>query len=190
MVAAVYFFVPSRSIRFVNRACSFCDCCQRPPAKSTSMRTTSCSPALITVNGIPFGNVIRTGGSIRKFFRVCISGCIVRSIRLDSILQKFFCPFQVLRGINSNSFHFTDTYLYFVSVLQPAKLLQRFDQFQRRLWKHGNLFQHLCTISIQSDVLVVGMSLQPVLFLGIPLIRNDRTAKIKCIPVLVDYHFR
>lgn len=106
------FFVPSRSIRFVNRACSFCDCCQRPPAKSTSMRTTSCSPALITVNGIPFGNVIRTGGSIRKFFRVCISGCIVRSIRLDSILQKFFCPFQVLWGINSNSFHFTDTDLY------------------------------------------------------------------------------
>lgn len=83
-----YFFVPSRSIRFVNRACSFCDCCQRPPAKSTSMRTTSCSPALIIVNGIPFGNVIRTGGSIRKFFRVCISGCIVRSIRLDSILQN------------------------------------------------------------------------------------------------------
>ena len=116
---AVYFFVPSRSIRFANRACSFCDCCQRPPAKSTSMRTTSCSPALITVNGIPFGNVIRTGGSIRKFFRVCISGCIVRSIRLDSILQKFFCPFQVLWGINSNSFHFTDTDLYFVSV-SPA----------------------------------------------------------------------
>ena len=65
---------------------------ERAPAKSTSMRTTSCSPALITVNGIPFGNVIRTGGSIRKFFRVCISGCILRSIRLDSILQKFFCP--------------------------------------------------------------------------------------------------
>lgn len=56
--------------------------------------------------------------------------------------------------------------------------------------QHGEPLQHLCTISIQSDVLVVGMSLQPVLFLGIPLIRNDRTAKIKCIPVLVDYHFR
>ena len=78
--AAVYFFVPSRSIRLVNNACNFCDCCQRPPPKSISMRTTSCSPALITVNGIPLGNVVRTGGRIRKSFRVCISGCILRFI--------------------------------------------------------------------------------------------------------------
>ena len=80
MVAAVYFCVPSRSIRFVNSACNFCDCCQRPPAKRISIRTTSCSPALTTVNGTPFGKIVRTGGRIWKFFRACISGCIVRSI--------------------------------------------------------------------------------------------------------------
>ena len=80
MVAAVYFCVPSRSIRFVNSACNFCDCCQRPPAKRISIRTTSCSPALTTVNGTPFGKVVRTGERIWKFFRACISGCIVRSI--------------------------------------------------------------------------------------------------------------
>lgn len=87
MVAAVYFCtftqhpVRKQSLQFLRLL-------PASPGKSTSMRTTSCSPALITVNGIPFGNVIRTGGSIRKFFRVCISGCIVRSIRLDSILQN------------------------------------------------------------------------------------------------------
>lgn len=52
------------------------------------------------------------GRKYTKIFRVCISGCIVRSIRLDSILQKIFCPFQVLWSIDSNSFHLTDTDLY------------------------------------------------------------------------------
>lgn len=34
----------------------------------------------------------------------------IHKIRFYS--SKFFCPFQVLWGINSNSFHFTDTDLY------------------------------------------------------------------------------
>ena len=64
------------------------------------------------------------------------------------------------------------------------------DRCYEACTKIGGDFDVVVNIHIQSDVLVVGMSLQPVLFLGITLIRNDRTAEIKCVPVLVDYHFR
>ena len=41
-----------------------------------------------------------------------------------SVLQKFFRMFQILRCVDSYRFHFTDTYLYFISILQPAQLFQ------------------------------------------------------------------
>ena len=37
---------------------------------------------------------------------------------------------------------------------------------------------------------VVGMSLQPVFLIGIALKRYDGTAEIKCVPILVEHHFR
>ena len=37
---------------------------------------------------------------------------------------------------------------------------------------------------------VIGMSLQPVFLIGIALKRYDGTAEIKCVPILVEHHFR
>ena len=36
---------------------------------------------------------------------------------------------------------------------------------------------------------IVGMSFQPILLLGITLIRDDRTTEIQGIPICIDYHF-
>ena len=41
-----------------------------------------------------------------------------------SVLQKFFCMFQILRCVDTDRFHVTDAYLYFISILQPAQLFE------------------------------------------------------------------
>ena len=97
---------------------------------------------------------------------------------------------QILRRIDADCLHFGNAGFNGITVLQPAQLLQRLRQFERGLGKRSYLFQYFHPIGIQTDVFVISVIFQPLPFFRITLVRNDGTAEIKGVHVLVEYHFR
>ena len=86
--------------------------------------------------------------------------------------KESFRLFLIFGSVDADGFGVCDTYFDAISVLQPTELFELHGQLARRLWQSGNLPQHLSTVGIEADVLVVSMALEPLFLIHTAHVRN------------------